>query len=79
MEEYKKLHAKDKEDKSRVMKKTERERIVRTTGLKPFHSMSGMKCITPPRALPPVDRTKRLKSVSSAEEASKLSALRLLT
>ncbi|GBM45684.1 hypothetical protein AVEN_237921-1 [Araneus ventricosus] len=46
--------------------------------LNTFHSMGGTKCITPSRALPPADSTKRVKSVPTDEEVGKLGVLELL-
>ncbi|GBO46399.1 hypothetical protein AVEN_115502-1 [Araneus ventricosus] len=48
-------------------------------GLNTFHSMRGIKCITPSFSLPPALSIKRLKSVPTAEEIGKLGVLELLT
>ncbi|GBL92940.1 hypothetical protein AVEN_54592-1 [Araneus ventricosus] len=46
--------------------------------LNTFHSMGGIKCITLSGALPPANSIKRLKSVPTAEEVTKLGVLELL-
>ena len=44
-------------------------------GLNTFHSMGGIKCITPAQALPPAENIKRLKTAPSAVEVGKLGVL----
>ena len=46
-------------------------------GLNTFHSMGGIKCITPAQALPPAEKIKRLKTAPSAIEVGKLGVLEL--
>lgn len=46
-------------------------------GLNTFHSMGGIKCITPAQALPPAEKIKRLKIAPSAVEVGKLGVLEL--
>lgn len=46
-------------------------------GLNTFHSIGGIKCITPAWVLPSVEKIKRLKTPPSAVEVGKLGVLEL--
>ena len=50
-----------------------------TDGWNTFHSMGGIKCITPASALPPSEEVQRLKSAPSATEVGHLGVMELQT